>query len=132
MSYYDYCDFSELSDFSELNGKVFDSVTSTDKEVIFKCGSVEYKLHHFQNCCENVYVEDIVGDLADLVDSEILHAEETSSHENPKTEEYGYVPNSFTWTFYHLRTMKGSVTIRFYGTSNGYYSERVMLTKKHF
>ena len=61
MSYYGYCDFSEL------NGKVFDSVTSTDKEVIFKCGSLEYKLHHFQDCCESVYVEDIVGDLAAML-----------------------------------------------------------------
>ena len=75
-------------------------------------------------------LEDIVGDLDDLIDSEILMAEEvTHNSENPKGIEIPEYQDSFTWTFYKLRTMKGSVTIRWYGESNGYYSESVDFEK---
>jgi hypothetical protein len=71
-----------------------------------------------------VTVEDIVGDLADLVGDPILVAEEATSDQNPDgvTKKY---QDSFTWTFYKFATRKGYVDIRWYGESNGYYSERV-------
>jgi hypothetical protein len=96
-----------------------------DTEMIFTTITGEvYKLYHYQDCCECVSVEDICGDLIDLIGSPLLVVEEVLSDKNPPGVNIPY-QDSFTWTFYKLSTIKGSVTIRWYGKSNGYYSERV-------
>lgn len=110
-----------------LLGKTLTQCTGKvgDDEIIFKTDDGKiYKLYHSQDCCESVSVEDICGELSDLVGSPITQAEENSSNENPAgvTKEY---QDSFTWTFYRLATAKGQVVIRWYGESNGYYSESV-------
>lgn len=84
----------------------------------------KFKFYHDQDCCESVYVNDIVGDLNDLVGVPLLQAEEARSKENPPQDSS---PDSFTWTFYKFATIKGSVTVRWFGESNGYYSESVEL-----
>jgi hypothetical protein len=85
-------------------------------------------LGHSQSCCESVDIESIVGDLADLVGEPILLAEEVT-HEgtNPEGVPVPEYQDSFTWTFYKFATRKGYVDVRFYGASNGYYSESVNL-----
>ena len=119
-------------DFSLLIGKTLTSVLRTDDEISFTTDKGEvYKLYHSQDCCECVEIEDICGDLDDLIGSPILVAEETTSGENPedaKPETIEY-QESFTWTFYKIDTAKGGVTIRWYGDSNGYYSESVEFSK---
>lgn len=59
-----------------------------------------------------------------MLHTPILQAEVRTSRENPEDFSAEY-QESFTWTFYHLATIKGYVTIRWYGESNGYYSESV-------
>jgi hypothetical protein len=78
---------------------------------------------HAQECCEDVHIEDIVGDLSDLVGWPILVAEEVS------TSEGGTLGNTLTWTFYKFATQSGFVTVRWVGESNGYYSESVDITE---
>jgi hypothetical protein len=103
----------------ELIGKTLNKIVQLDDEIHFHTIDGEvYKMLHFQDCCENVYVEEIIGDLDDLIGSPITMSEEVS-----ETDEEAY--ESGTWTFYKFATNKGYVTIRWYGSSNGYYSESV-------
>ena len=119
---------------SELIGKKLLKVENVeDEKIIFLVDDEsEYMLYHEEDCCEWVKVNDICGDLDDLINSPILKAEErTNEDKNPEgidLKELGE-QESFTWTFYELATIKGSVTIRWYGESNGYYSESVTFCK---
>jgi hypothetical protein len=121
-------------DFSSLVGKTLVSVkVSGDKERIDFEDSEgsKYVMWHHQDCCESVSVESIVGDLEDLIAEPILRAEEAVSDQdiNPPDVEVPEYQESFTWTFYKLATRKGYVDIRWYGSSNGCYSERVDFEK---
>lgn len=132
----------------ELIGKTLKSVTSNEDAVHFITeDGEEYKLYHEQDCCEGVSIDDICGDLNDLIGSPILMAEEVSNEafvkefEDSFTEvtdwgtrtnsENDYYPESYTWTFYKFATIKGYVDIRWFGESNGYYSESVDFHKKN-
>lgn len=79
----------------------------------------EFTMRHRQDCCEYVRVEDVVGDPEELIGAEVRVAEEREGES--EVAEYG----SQTWTFYTLRTNKGSIDIRWLGESNGFYSESV-------
>ena len=110
----------EITIYGELIGKTFTKVfKKMDDELIFE-GEKSYKFHHIQDCCENVVIDDVCGDLSDLENSPILIAEEVKKKYGDKDYE-----DTNTWTFYKFATIKGSVDIRWYGSSNGYYSESV-------
>ena len=117
-------------DFSILKSKTMVSVINKDnEELVFTTDTgEEYILRHQQDWCESVTIDDICGDLNDLVGHPILMAEEVISEENPEGVDIDY-QESFTWTFYKLATIQGYVTIRWYGESNGYYSESVYLVR---
>lgn len=118
-----------IKTFSDLVGHTITSIERTHDELIFTLSDGEkYKLYHDQDCCENVWLEDVTGDFGDLIGVPILKAEEASSSDkNPPGVPVPDYQDSFTWTFYHLVTFKGPVTLRWYGESNGYYSESVNL-----
>lgn len=108
-----------------LLGLTLSNVVNNDNEIIFYAESGEvFKMYHEQDCCESVYVEDICGDLDDLVGTPILRAEERTQDE--PDSEYGDIG---CWTFYELAAIKGSVTIRWYGSSNGYYGVGVTVAQ---
>jgi hypothetical protein len=121
--------FNRYRSVEELKGQVLSRVENSGDQVVFETvnGDV-YRMYHEQDCCESVYLEDVVGDLQDLVGSEILIAEE-SSGDTPADYKFEYEPESYTWTFYKFATRKGYVDMRWLGTSNGYYGESVNFVK---
>lgn len=116
-----------IASVDDMIGRTFVKVTNLGDEIRFeeKDGSY-FKMYHDQDCCEHVNVEDVVGDLQDLVGSPILKAEEVTG-DTPSDYVFDYQPESYTWTFYKFATIKGYVDIRWLGTSNGYYSESVSI-----
>jgi len=119
-------------EFNALEGLVLKEVISGpagSDRIDFKVSNgIVFSMFHIQDCCESVIVEDICGDLNDLIGEPILKATEDSGSGADIDDE------SYTWTFYNLSTIKGSVTIKWNGSSNGYYSESVdfFISKKSF
>lgn len=118
-------------EFSVLKGLTLTAINGGQKgseEIEFVAeGGRRFKLLHYQDCCESVSVEDIIGDLQDLIGAPIYEAEVVSGGEELEPAEAAteYRDSSCTWTFYKLATERESVTIRWFGSSNGYYSESV-------
>ena len=129
--------------FSDLTGKTIVSITDTCANknnntlinanlIEFKCldGSI-YRLGHKSICCDDHYIENICGDLSDILNTPILLAEEVYSKDRPEDNEYFFMQ----WCFYKLSTIKGSITIRWMETyqrpcDNNYcYSSEVHFSK---
>lgn len=112
-------------EFSVLTGKVIKGIVVNDNtgdydsiEITCTDGS-KYLMAHQPDCCELVFIEEIIGDLMDIVGAPILLAEKVSQELNNPDDEYG------SWTFYKIVTNMGKVTFRWLGTSNGWYSTDV-------
>jgi hypothetical protein len=108
--------------FDKMIGQTFDTVTGQRQgdEMVFTNTNGVHTFYHNQDCCESVSIDTIDGDVSDLVGSPILMAEEVDNLDAPDRGDEFY-----TWTFYKFATAKGSVTVRWYGSSNGYYGEGV-------
>jgi hypothetical protein len=125
--------------FEDMVGKTFTDVrkiesglADSDAILFTVSDSEQYAMLYYEDCCASCSIEDICGDLRDLVGSPIVRAEENGSEEPenlPSIEEH---PESFTWTFYRIGTAKGTVVIRWYGSSNGYYSESAEFEKVRY
>ncbi len=113
---------------ARMLGLTFVEVTGSvgDGEMTFVTADGQrFMFAHMQDCCESVSIEDIVGNLQNLVGSPLLQAEEVSGVTPVEFDEGDH--ESVTWTFYKFATRKGYVDVRWLGESNGYYSEGVDL-----
>ena len=112
-----------VREFDELLGRTLYRAEADGEALTLYLSDTNYvRFQHHQDCCESVYIEDICGDLEDLVGAPLVEAEKVSNYDSDPLYEN---EESYTWTFYRFRTRKGSVCVRWYGSSNGYYSEDV-------
>lgn len=112
---------------ADLLGKTLSDVKVGNDEIYFETTEGEkFLMYHEQDCCEGVSIEDIAGDVKSLIGNPILVAEERTNRNDPPKDGSD---ESYTWTFYEIATVKGSITIRWFGSSNGYYSESVDFKK---
>lgn len=110
-------------DISVLNGKTIKQVDGcnegSDRVTIWCEDGTQYRMHHQQSCCESVCINDVVGDPSDMIGLVVDAREESREATSEECSESG------TWTFYIIQTVRGCVTLRWLGESNGYYSEEV-------
>lgn len=96
----------------EVVGKTFDRIEVNDFSDKLELFHDHEKVSFFHSsiCCESVYIENIIGDLNDLINSPILELEVSE-----KKGESGAI-----WTFHKFITQKGTVVIEWYGGKNYY------------
>lgn len=102
--------------------------------IAFDDGGPCLKFSHDQGCCEYVSIHEVVGDPRDLIGNPLAVSDEPDNLDSIEDrreagfdakddEDEGH--ESFTWTFYRFAGFGGSLFVRWFGTSNGYYSESV-------
>ena len=129
IDYYN-CDLEEVNEALKSGIVKVEGYNKESEKLLLYCKNKKVvEFYHEQDCCENVWLEDGDG-LASAFDiftdcdwCKLEVVERCNGDE-------GVLPldkydDSYTWTFYKFTTNKGYDTIRWYGTSNGYYSESV-------
>ena len=104
----------------QLKGMTITAVVykETNESLLIHLNTHVLEMTHHQECCESVYLADVVGSFEDLIGYPLLEVSE--SIVDIATEDY-----SSTASYYNFRTIKASVQLRWVGESNGYYSETV-------
>jgi hypothetical protein len=93
----------------------------SDEVVVEMDNGDTFTFLHFQDCCESVSLEDFI-----LTGELVGPAARVYESSDGKDGDY----ETETWTFYRIETMKGSLFMRWVGSSNGYYSEAVDIVFK--
>lgn len=111
-----------MKTFDEIIGKIVKEIIINKQDNTIKFSFTDgeiWEMLHEQDCCEDVYIESVCGDVSRMENEKLLIAEVVTNDGSGKHDEF------CTWTFYKFATNKETLTIRWYGESNGYYSEDV-------
>lgn len=119
----------KVNTYSEFSGKTIQEIRGCKKHsdevtIIFTDGSC-LKFYHQQDCCETVLLEDFDITPEWLVNSNIISVEERISRSGEGIKPLNNWAYSYTWSFYVIKTSSSTMVLRWYGESNGWYSETV-------
>jgi hypothetical protein len=127
----------KVNTYTEFSGKTIQEIRGCKKHsdevtIKFTDGSC-LKFYHKQDCCETVLLEDFDATPEDLVNAKIISIEERISNSNEnEIKPLNTLDQSYTWSFYVIKTSKFTMTMRWYGESNGWYSETVDIDYLHY
>ena len=112
--------YRSTSKFEQIQGMTITAVVykEADESLLIHLNTHVLEMIHHQNCCETVYLADVVGSFEDLIGYPLLEVSESTV--NTESED-----KSSTASYYNFKTVKASVQLRWVGESNGYYSETV-------
>ena len=114
----------KVNTYTEFSGKTIQEIRGCKKHsdevtIKFTDGSC-LKFYHRQDCCETVLLEDFDATPEDLVNAKIISIEERISNSNEnEIKPLNSWDESYTWSFYVIKTSKFTMTMRWYGESNG-------------
>ena len=104
----------------QLTGMTITAVVykETNESLLIHLNTHVLEMIHHQDCCETVYLADVVGSFEDLIGYPLLEVSES-------IVDIATADMSSTASYYNFKTIKASVQLRWVGESNGYYSETV-------
>lgn len=113
-------EYSRAIYIAQLKGMTITAVVykEVNESLLIHLNTHVLEMIHHQDCCETVYLADVVGSFEDLIGYPLLEVSE--SFVDISTEDM-----SSTASYYNFRTIKASVQLRWVGESSGYYSETV-------
>lgn len=111
---------ASIPKFEQLQGMPITAVVykESNESLLIHLNTHVLEMIHHQDCCETVYLADVVGSFEDLIGYPLLEVSES-------IVDIATAGMSSTASYYNFRTVKASVQLRWVGESNGYYSETV-------
>ena len=112
--------YASTSKFEQIQGMTITAVVykETNESLLIHLNTHVLEMIHHRDCCETVYLADVVGSFEDLIGYPLLEVSE--SIVDITTADY-----SSTASYYNFKTIKASVQLRWVGESNGYCSETI-------
>ena len=113
-------EYRSTAKFEQLQGMTITAVVykEVNESLLIHLNTHVLEMIHHQECCESVYLADVVGSFEDLIGYPLLEVSESII-------DIATADMSSTASYYNFKTVKASVQLRWVGESSGYYSETV-------